>query len=39
MIDVPSGLLDELKEMHCKSEVVICQIVQAGRGRAYLCLK
>ena len=39
VIDVLRGLLDKLKEMHRESEVVICQTVQAGRGRAYLCLK
>ena len=39
MIDVPGGLLDELEEMHCESETVICQTFQVGHGHANLCLK
>ena len=39
MIDVPGGLLDELEEMHCESETVICQTFQVGHGCVILCLK
>ena len=39
MIDVPGSLLDELEEIYCESEVVICQAVQARPGCTGLYLR
>ena len=37
MVGVLGRLLDELEEMHCESEAVVCQTVQVRRGHVDLC--